>query len=254
MKNVMSLVVTFAGGALVAFLALRMPEEKLRFTLSEPAAFGDVIYQNLTVENRGWDPAENIGLSCLSCPMKPENIKSSASLITSSVPHGVFAVLPRLRRQETAVIALSYSGRAISAEDISIKSDRSVAEAFEPTEGWRLQWGSFWVGVVTVFVAIIVFGGGIHSFLKAEAASKARACRRNLIKLDAAKTKLAEANHLHGREPVTQSRRMAYLEGSTFPECPSGGKYFLNTIGVQPGCSVHGKAFAFKDRDGDGDG
>jgi len=47
-------------GALVVYFTLDWQEEKLIYSITSPAKFGEINYQNITLTNTGWNPAINI--------------------------------------------------------------------------------------------------------------------------------------------------------------------------------------------------
>jgi hypothetical protein len=47
-------------GALGVYFTLDWQEEKLEYSISAPAKFGEINYQNVTLKNTGWNPAINI--------------------------------------------------------------------------------------------------------------------------------------------------------------------------------------------------
>lgn len=49
-----------AIGVTGTLITLNWQEEKLRYELSAPAVFGEILYQNLRLSNDGWNPATNV--------------------------------------------------------------------------------------------------------------------------------------------------------------------------------------------------
>jgi len=176
MKTVLKLIVAFAAGAAVAYYSLHLKEEKLVYALGEPADFGNLTYQNIEIKNLGWEPAENVVVSFNKAPVVigHSHIKATAPLLKLPEETGAAGKLDRVRRDEVVTLSLSFPSTPLSPDNISIKSDRSIAQ-FRPTKrGWVFDWGSFWIGGVALFVFIAFLGGAGSSFSKARAAAKAK--------------------------------------------------------------------------------
>ncbi|MFP3758627.1 hypothetical protein SB751_32610, partial [Cupriavidus sp. SIMBA_020] len=60
----MNTIIGFISGVIVCALSvyftLDWQEEKLEYSISSPALFGATNYQTLTIQNSGWNPAENL--------------------------------------------------------------------------------------------------------------------------------------------------------------------------------------------------
>lgn len=64
-----------------------------------------------------------------------------------------------------------------------------------------------------------------------------RSCRANLWKIEAAKEQWAKDNSKRFGEKPTMEELSVYLKD--MPKCPDGGTYDINSLGVEPFCSVH---------------
>jgi type II secretory pathway pseudopilin PulG len=95
------------------------------------------------------------------------------------------------------------------------------------------------VAIIGILVAIAVPG-----FVRARTNSRARACQENLSKLDGGKEQYALDNNLAPGAAAAMSDicledGTLYVKApATGPVCPGGGAYTLNTIGVDPTCSI----------------
>lgn len=67
--------------------------------------------------------------------------------------------------------------------------------------------------------------------------TKLRTCRDNLWKIEAAKEQWAKDNSKRLGDKPTMEELSAYIK--KMPKCPDGGTYDINSLGVEPFCSVH---------------
>lgn len=158
MKTFLVIVGSFIIGLGVAYVSLRFPEEKLTYTLLESAKFGDITYQNVQISNTGWNPAENVRLIITREGLKPENIKASSPLLPSEVGQGEIGRFDLIRRNELVSVSFSFKGKPLTPEEISFKSDRSIARLVEKKKGWEFDWKSFWIGVLIFFGFFVIIG------------------------------------------------------------------------------------------------
>jgi hypothetical protein len=62
------------------------------------------------------------------------------------------------------------------------------------------------------------------------------ACVNNLRQIVGAKEQWAIENNKSGSDPVAEAEVNRYIK--TVPQCPKGGKYTYNAVGVLPTCSL----------------
>jgi hypothetical protein len=117
--------------ALGVYFTLDWQEEKLEFSISSPAKFGKTNYQNLTLQNIGWNPAENLNVIISHPTITFINIQSDAALKELKNDKNGIANLNRLRRDETVVISLVYEGIPLTSDNIKVTSNRSIAKPVE---------------------------------------------------------------------------------------------------------------------------
>ena len=118
-------------GALGVYFTLDWQEEKLKFSITDPAKFGDVSYQNITLVNSGWNPAVNIKVYIDHPSIKNSNVQSSTSLKDLSSEKNGIASIERIRRNEAITIAVAYEGQPLFGNEVKIASDRSIAIQIE---------------------------------------------------------------------------------------------------------------------------
>lgn len=153
MKFLTTIISGIIVGVAGVYFTRDFQEEELQFTLSEPARFGDVVYQSLRISNIGWDPATNVSVGINGRSLKESEVRSDAALRASPALGGI-GVIERIRRNETVEVSFSFQGPALSPEMVVVKSDRTIAT---PTErGWRLDWRSFFWGFGTIFAWVVL--------------------------------------------------------------------------------------------------
>ena len=131
----MNTIIGFISGVIVCALSvyftLDWQEEKLEFSISSPAVFGDTNYQNLTIQNSGWNPAENLDINFKHQTITFKNIKSATNLTELKNTKKGIATLSRLRRDETVIVSIVYEGSPLILDNIKITSNRSIAKAVD---------------------------------------------------------------------------------------------------------------------------
>lgn len=144
------------------------------FDVSDPAYFGDVIYQNLEISNEGWEPATNIKI-VIDRPIMKGEFQSIPPFNLDSVEENILGGFDRIRRNETIKISFSISGKPIEPEMVKIKSDRSIA-SIRPQDNvgdvWFLS-SSFFVAVaiwlaIGVIISIVAPAYKTYSKMKKE--------------------------------------------------------------------------------------
>jgi prepilin-type N-terminal cleavage/methylation domain-containing protein len=93
------------------------------------------------------------------------------------------------------------------------------------------------VGIVGMLATM-----GLPNFLKTRTTAQARACVSNLRVLeDAKQTWGLEHGKRDGDEPTEAELIGPGLYIKKMPECPAGGTYEINPIGVNATCSIGGE-------------
>ena len=94
--------------------------------------------------------------------------------------------------------------------------------------------------LVEIMIVVAIIGLltaiAIPSFIKARTTSQTNICMENLSKIDHSKQEWALEYKKTGGDTPTQAELELYLK--TWPECPASGTYTINTVDVNPTCSV----------------
>ena len=181
MKFLSTIIAGAIVGALGVYFTLDWQEEKLIYSITSPAKFGEINYQNITLTNTGWNPAVNIKIFIEHPSIKFSNAQSKTTLKDLSAEKNGVASIERVRRDETVVVSLAYKGQPLFGTELIISSDRSIAEQVE-SEGkeYLPVWASmllaffgitFVVGILSA-IAIPAYKGYIETAKKAQAAKK----------------------------------------------------------------------------------
>jgi hypothetical protein len=132
LELILKLIFTFILGvvtcALGVYFTLDFSEEKLEYSISSPAQFGDVNYQNITLYNIGWNPAEKLDVFITHPIITFKNIKSDINLKPLSGLKNGIATFDRLRRDEAVILSIVYDGIPLVSDKIKITSNRSIAK------------------------------------------------------------------------------------------------------------------------------
>lgn len=131
MKSVAKMIPAFLVGILVTYYGLNLQEEDLKYSITSPAKFGEINYQNIKIHNSGWNPAINIKIHINHPGIKYNNIRSESSLMRQINRNRGLATLQRIRRDEIVTLSLAYKGEILSGDNIKIVSDRSIARIVE---------------------------------------------------------------------------------------------------------------------------
>lgn len=134
-KHLITLVTGIVVGVGATLITVQWQEEDLRFELSNPATFGEVIYQNLRIANDGWNPASNVKVFLNHPSIKPRHVQATPTFNLSVDEPNFLGGYDRIRRGETVTIAFSYKGPAINAAMLNIKSERSIARLKKLNDG-----------------------------------------------------------------------------------------------------------------------
>lgn len=99
--------------------------------------------------------------------------------------------------------------------------------------------------LVEILTALVIVGFlmtiAMPSFLRARETTRAKSCAQNLKKIQWAKDAYVMDNHLSESVVPTESDLYGpdkYIKQA--PVCPSGGTYTINSLSVDPNCSVGG--------------
>lgn len=93
--------------------------------------------------------------------------------------------------------------------------------------------------MIVVLIIGILLAIAIPNFIKARETSRTNSCISSLRQIDSAKEQFAMNNRLSTGAGCTMSDLVpTYIK--RVPECPSGGTYTVNNIGVDPTCTIAG--------------
>ena len=160
MKFLPTIIAGVAIGAAAAYFALDWPEEKLIYSLTSPAKFGEINYQNITLTNTGWNPAINLKVFIEHPNIKFSNAQSKTTIKDLSAEKNGIAGIERIRRDESVVISLAYEGQPLFGTEITISSDRSIADQVE-TEG--KEYMPVWASMLLTFFGLFFIIGILAS-------------------------------------------------------------------------------------------
>lgn len=147
-----------AIGVTGTLITLNWQEEKLRYELSAPAVFGEILYQNLRLSNDGWNPATNVKVFLTHPTIRSRDVRSNPPFNLAVEEPEALGGYDRIRRGETVTITFSHKGPPIEPRMLSIKSDRSVARPLA-ADGRGFDILSFLFGIAAaVTLAAIVRG------------------------------------------------------------------------------------------------
>lgn len=127
LKLLLSIFSGIAIGVAGTLITLNWQEEMLKFELGYPAAFGEIVYQNLRIKNEGWNPATHVKVFLKHPGINNRHVQSVPAFNLELNEPQLLGGYDRLRRGETVTVTFSFKGPPIEARDLSIKSDRSVA-------------------------------------------------------------------------------------------------------------------------------
>ena len=180
MKTIFTILSSVIAGIVIAVFAQDWKEEKLIFTLTEPATFGAIAFQNLEIRNDGFDPATNVKLFLPKKILESKQIELVAKFDLKGDGQSIVGGLERIRRGERVLVSLTSKSGAVSPNDISIKSDRSIA-AFSLPNVWTLDNKSFWMGAGVGFGFLIFITLGVSIPAYKEYMRKARAAQKAVM-------------------------------------------------------------------------
>lgn len=171
-KLVVYIVSGIVIGVAGTLIAVNWQEEKLRFELSNPATFGEIVYQNLRIVNDGWNPATNVKVFLNHPSVRPRHARSTPNFNISFDEPNALGGYDRLRRGESVTVAFSFKGQPVSPSQVSIKSDRSVARPVA-RDGGGIDLFSFFLGILA-WLALTLAIPGYQQYKKLAGASVSR--------------------------------------------------------------------------------
>jgi len=131
----LKIITTIIAGVIIGgfgtYFTLDWQEEKLIYSLTTPAKFGKISYQNITIFNTGWNPAVNIKLYIEHPSINFSAVQSTIAMKNLSNEKNGIVSIERVRRDESIIISLAYEGQPLFGNEIVISSDRSIAEQIE---------------------------------------------------------------------------------------------------------------------------
>lgn len=181
MKFILTILSGVIVGIVVAYFAQDWKEEKLIFTLTEPAKFGDISFQNLEIRNEGFDPATNVKVYLPKDILESRQITLVAKFDLKGDAQSTVGGLERIRRGEHVLVSLTTKKGAVSSDDVTIKSDRSMATYSLPNV-WTLDNKSFWMGAGVGFGFLIFITLGVSIPAYKEYLRKARAAQNGVMR------------------------------------------------------------------------
>ena len=138
--------------------AISWQEEALIFQLDAPAKFGDTFYQNIRIQNKGWEPAINVIVALHEHDINDKQmvVQSFPTFDLAVEKGGQLGAYTRVRRNETVTVTLLSRDKPITPELIEIKSDRSIA-SYSNDQKWFFDFFSFTIGLTTWVAFMIIF-------------------------------------------------------------------------------------------------
>lgn len=91
--------------------------------------------------------------------------------------------------------------------------------------------------MIVVLIIGILMAIAVPNFVQARQSSRKNTCIANLKQIDSGKEQWAMDNKKDAGATVLQTD-LAPTYIKSWPSCPSGGNYTINTIGTSPTCSV----------------
>ena len=176
MKYIATIITGAIVGALGIYFTMDWQEEDIIYSITSPAKFGSINYQNITITNTGWNPAVNVKIYIEHPNIKFSNVQSKATLKDLSAEKSGIASVERIRRDESVIISTAYEGQPLFGTEVVISSDRSIAELVESeSKEYLPSWaslllmffgGSFFIGIISA-IAIPAYRGYIEVAKKA---------------------------------------------------------------------------------------
>lgn len=156
MKSILTHILVAVLTAMGALYVVNWQEEDLRFDVSEPMYFGEVIYQNIRITNKGWNPAENVKISFSTKTPVGQGNKEFRSYppmnIDADDKEMTIGGYDRIRKGEWITLTFLSNDNPIKPETVIIKSDRSIASVIETPIDIDY---SFWVLMCVLFLVFL---------------------------------------------------------------------------------------------------
>ncbi len=178
MKSIFTILSSIIVGVVIAYFSLDLKEEKLIYTLTEPATFGVSSFQNLEIRNEGFEPATNVKLFIPKTTFDSKQIELAAKFDLKGDGQSLVGGLERIRRGERVLVSLTSKTGVLTSSDIAIKSDRSIA-TFALPDVWSFDKISFWIGAGVGFLFLIFITMGVSIPAYKEYQRKARLAMQN---------------------------------------------------------------------------
>jgi len=149
LKFITTIITGAIVGALSIYFTIDWQEEKLIYSITPPAKFGEINYQNIRIINTGWNPAINIKIYITHPNIHFTNVQSEISLKNLNTEKDGIASIERIRRDESLILSLAYKGEALSGNEVKIASDRSIAIQIknEDNDNWPI-----WAIVIAIIL------------------------------------------------------------------------------------------------------
>ncbi|MBU0689740.1 MAG: hypothetical protein KJ850_01085 [Gammaproteobacteria bacterium] len=160
MKFIFTVLSGIIVGIVGLYFSLDWKEEKLIYTLTEPATFGAITFQNIEIRNEGFDPATNVKLYMPKKTLDSKQIQFVAKFDLRGDGQTLVGGLERIRRGERALVSLTSQSGSVTSDDVSIKSDRSLATYALPNV-WSFDTKSFWIGTGIGLLFLVFLSMGI---------------------------------------------------------------------------------------------
>jgi len=130
LKYMLTTLVTAGITVATTLIAVDFQQERLIYSIGAPVQLGDLTHQKLRITNKGWSPATNVKIYLDNSRSGSEPQATVEADPPFDLPTPAVATLggyERLRKNETAVVELTFKGPPLTAAHLSIKSDETIA-------------------------------------------------------------------------------------------------------------------------------
>ena len=94
--------------------------------------------------------------------------------------------------------------------------------------------------LVEIMIVVAIIGLlaaiAIPNFVRARNTAQKNACINNLRQIDGAKQQWALENKKSDADVPVEADVQQYIKNNVYPHCPSGGKYTIGAVNVDPTC------------------